>query len=64
MVVCAHLLSMLQGCTCQKQMFIMLHCMSLAELSVVLFYVVFAIDCMCLIDVDLQINHVDGIFFI
>ena len=35
---------------CQKKMFIMLHCMSLAEIFVFLCYLVFAIDCMFVID--------------
>ena len=35
-----------QGCICQKNMFIMLHCMSVAEFVVFLFYLAFAIVCM------------------
>ena len=55
-------LSIVSG-ACQKKMLIMLHCMSLAEFFVLLFYLVFAIDCMFVIDLDFLIRYLDGTFF-
>ena len=49
---------------CQKKMFIMLHCMSLAGFVVFLFYLVFAIDCMFVIDFDFLISYLNGTFLI
>ena len=44
---------------CRQTMFIMLHCISLAEFVVFLFYLVFAIGCMFVIDFGFSVFAID-----